>query len=188
MRHTALVATAVSRPRVDEARLWVMAACISVVVNGLVLTWISIEAIRSRVERAVAAPKPPTPEQTIKIFPEMFEPVPEEVPAKPKSEVVRTSPDQETEDPTASRRFIGERNTRATSDRAPTDEELDMPSQSGRKPRYEDELETTESKYQDGKLDSPAKKPTPPSVEPAPPAPVTPARSTCRDGQGGEDK
>ncbi len=184
MRQTAGVATAVSRPRADEARLWAVAVCISILANGIILTWISIEAIRSEAIRVAAVPKPPAREQTIKIFPEMFEPVPEEKPASLKPEAVRTSPDQESAEPPASRRFMGERNTRATSDRPATLDDPAMPSQRGREPVNENELETTESKYQDGRLDSPPSKPTPPSAEPAPPAPATPPAPPAEMAKG----
>lgn len=80
----------------------------------------------------------------------------------------RTSPEQESDRPVAAR-FMGERNTQATSDRAPDADAPPMPSQKG----VEDDrfLETTDSRYRDGELvggneASPA--------EPSPP--VTPAQ------------
>jgi hypothetical protein len=60
-----------------------------------------------------------------------------------------TSPEQESDRPGAAR-FMGERNTQATSDRAPDANAPPMPSQKG----VEDDrfLETTESRYREGEL------------------------------------
>jgi hypothetical protein len=80
--------------------------------------------------------------------------------------------------------FIGERDTRATSDRTPVADAPPLPSQAGIEPRDATDIETTESDYQDGELaaDNPAA-PTPeaavvPSPPPLPlqePAPTTAA-------------
>jgi hypothetical protein len=74
-----------------------------------------------------------------------------------------TSPEQASDRPVAAR-FMGERNTQATSDRAPDADAPLMPSQKG----VEDDrfLETTESRYRDGELaggneTSPAEPPPP---------------------------
>jgi hypothetical protein len=177
----------------DDARLWAVALCVSVLLNGLLLVWISIEAIHLEMERRKAVPKAFEPEQTVQIFPEMFqrEPAPaipaETVAAPP--EVVRTSPEQESAEPPASRRFIGERNTAATSNRAPDPNAPAMPSQAGREPRSEGEIETTQSKYQDGRLDSasrPAGAPSPIS----PPSPQQPAELAkgVKSPEPGEEK
>lgn len=167
--------TAASRSNSDEARLWAVALCVSVILNGLVLAWISIAAIRMEIERRKAVAAAPLPEQTVQIFPEMFkrEPLPT-VPVETKvapPEVVRTSPDQESAEPPASRRYIGERNTQATSDRAPDANAPAMPSQAGREPRNDEEIETTQSKYQDGRLDSASRPMTPPAALPTPEQP-----------------
>ncbi len=154
------VATAIQRPNGDEARLWAAALCVSVLLNGLLLAWISIAVIRAEMERRNAVPKALEPEQTVQIFPEMFnrETAPTAPPEikTPPPEVVRTSPEQESAEPPASRRYIGERNTTATSDRAPDPNAPAMPSQAGREPRSENEIETTQSTYQDGRLDAAA--------------------------------
>ena len=54
--------------------------------------------------------------------------------------------------------FIGERDTRAASDRTPVADAPPLPSQAGIEPRDETDIETTESDYQDGELaaDNPA--------------------------------
>ena len=98
----------------------------------------------------------PLAEAVVTIFPEMF--VEEAEEAKPDAndqKAVRTSDDQL--DPTApsSRRYIGERNTQATSDRNATNDDTTMPSQAGREARPDEKPETTESVYQDGRLDTP---------------------------------
>ncbi len=49
-------------------------------------------------------------------------------------------------------RFLGERNTRATSDRQPDAGARELPSQAGATPRDNEDLETTESTYRDGSL------------------------------------
>lgn len=66
---------------------------------------------------------------------------------------VRTSPDQESAKPERPR-FQGERHTTATSDAAISAKELEMPAQRGRQPIDENDLETTESDYRDGPLES----------------------------------
>lgn len=180
----------IQRTSTDDARLWAVALCGSVVLNLLLLAWISIEAIQAELERKN---KPPTvfqPEQTVQIFPEMLERI-EEAPAaveQPEAppQLARTTPDQENADPPASRRFIGERNTEATSDRAPTSDDASMPSQAGREARPEEAPETTQSRYQDGRLDSAAATPSPP-VEAAPLAPETPEMTKAETAKGEED-
>ncbi|QTN33129.1 hypothetical protein HZ994_12670 [Akkermansiaceae bacterium] len=171
------MASAFARPNGDEARLWAVALCVSVLLNGLLLTWISIEAVRAEIERRKTVAAAPPPEQTISIFPEMIrrEAVPELPPeetVEAAPEVVRTAPQQESAEPPASRRYIGERNTRATSDRTPDATAPDMPSQAGREPR-EDEIETTQSTYQDGRLDTAARPIAPPDAPPTPLSPDT---------------
>jgi hypothetical protein len=164
-----------ARNGTDDARLWAVALCLSVVANLMLLAWVSIAAIRMEAARRNSVPAAPAPERTVQIFPEMFERQP--APAIPKEtkavppEVVRTSPEQESAEPPASRRYIGERNTTATSDRAPDASAPEMPSQAGREPRNETEIETTESKYQDGTLDATNR---PLSPDAAPPSPTQP--------------
>lgn len=161
----------------DDARLWAVALCGSVVLNLLLLAWVSIEAIQSELARKNKPTVVFQPEQTVQIFPEMLERI-EEVPvtaAKPPEappEFTRTSPEQESAEPPASRRYIGERNTQATSDRAPTSEDNSI-SQVGREARPEEAPETTESRYQDGKLKTPDSVPTLPA-EAAPLSPEPP--------------
>lgn len=159
----------------DDARLWAVAICVSVLLNGAFIAWISIEAIKSEIARKMAIPKKPPAEQVVQIFPEMFERKPPSEAAKKAAaeaaKTVRTTPDQESAEPPASRRYIGERNTEATSDRAPTSDDQTMPSQTGREARPREMPETTESKYQDGKLESQS---NPSPATPTPPSPEVP--------------
>jgi hypothetical protein len=176
------------RPNGDETRLWAVAICVSLLVNASLLAWVSIESIRAEMERRKVVPKAFQPEQTVQIFPEMLrrEPVPaaplEEKAAPP--EVVRTSPEQESAKPPASRRYIGERNTQATSDRAPDASAPAMPSQAGRDPRENEQVETTQSDYQDGSLDSTSRPVVPPEAAPSPPSPPTPEQTPADTAKG----
>lgn len=180
------MANAISTPRSDEARLWAFAICISLLINAGLLAWISIEVLRLE-DQKPAPPPPAAPESTVVIVPEMFEKIPVEPPPPPAApEVVRTSPDQASTIPPASRRFIGERNTQATSDSAPAPSAPNLPSQSGREPVRPDELETTENQYQDGQLEKPPSPPTPPSAKPSPPAPATPPSPPAQTAKGEE--
>jgi hypothetical protein len=149
--------------------MWAVALIVSVVVNLLLLAWVSIEAIQAELARKNKPPEIVQPTQMVQIFPEMFEPIPEippevEPPVSP-PDFARTTKDQESAEPPASRRYIGERNTEATSDRAPTSDEIEMPSQAGRELRPDEAPETTQSQYRDGKLDTLEQIPPP-----APPA------------------
>ncbi len=144
-----------TRQNGDEASLWLAALLISIVINGLLLAWVSYEAILSKTAKEMINAKP-LAEAVVTIFPEMFVEEAEEVkPDANEQKAVRTSDDQL--DPTApsSRRYIGERNTQATSDRNATNDDTTMPSQAGREARPDEKPETTESVYQDGRLDTP---------------------------------
>lgn len=178
----------IQRTTGDDARLWAVALCGSVVLNLLLLAWVSIEAIQSELARKNKPPVIFQPEQTVQIFPEMLERI-EEPPAAAKQpeappRLARTTPDQESAEPPASRRYIGERNTEATSDRAPTSDDNSI-SQSGREARPEEAPETTESRYQDGRLDSATATPSPPA-EAALLSPETPAMSQTETAKGEE--
>ena len=141
-----------STPR-NDARLWLTAVIISVAVNGLVLVGMAFLAISS-IFVHTPPPEPPKPEprsvMIVAVAPTPEAPAaPAPEPAAPK-QFARSSPDQASEAPD-NPSFIGERDTQATSDAAPVADAPDMPSQKGEKPKY-DEVETTESDYQDGDL------------------------------------
>ena len=144
-------------PFQSQARLWLAAFVASALLNALVL----LMAAWWMVERIVLRPPPvAAPLETVAMIVPMAEAksVPEIVP-DPVEEVAagsrfaRTSPDQVEEAPEKAD-FIGERNTRATSDAPAVVGAPDQPSQRGREPEFEDEVETTESDYQDGELAS----------------------------------
>jgi len=155
-----------------DARLWVIALGLSLVVNVLLLVGLGIASIASLQFRKKDAEAPvekkPT-EVTVQIYPEMLQPKalekeapktaaaiepqapppPVVTPAKP--EMARTSEDQRGKRPDKPA-FIGERDTEATSDRAPDASAPPLPSQKGIKPRDAGDIETTDSDYRDGKL------------------------------------
>ena len=141
---------------------------ISFLLNGLLLAGITLEVISSEIKKKITLPA--IAEQSIvTISPDMFEVEPVlENPKPEESKSVRTSDDQVSPVVPESRRYIGERNTQATSDRNPTRDDVAMPSQAGRETRPKEEIETTESRYQDGRLDVPnqAAQPSPTATTP----------------------
>lgn len=145
--------TPVAPPFQSQARLWLTAFVASALLNVGVWLLLGAWVIGSLMIR------PPAPEaaplDTVAwIVPQTVEaeaePPPAPAPAQ-RPAFARTSPDQVEAVPEKPR-FIGERNTRATSDAPPVAGAPEMPSQKGREPRFEDEIETTESRYQDGEL------------------------------------
>ena len=146
-------------------------------------------------------PDPVPPVQTIAtIFPEMIEvqkagaATADTLPAPPPpvtlagSRFARTSEDQIALRPDHPA-FLGERNTRATSDRAPDPTAPPLPSQAGIRPHDDMHIETTQSDFQDGPLDSsqvasrtgdsaPAPPPEPAAL---PPIPAAPAMTAAAD-------
>jgi len=156
--------TATSAAR-EDGRLWVIALGLSLLANVAILGLAGFAAIKSHVfTKHVPVSIPVPSERVITIFPE----IPAEEVAKAASsdpQFARTSPDQ-TAPPPEKKNFIGERDTQATSDRAPDATAPPLPSQAG---IDRDDLETTESDYQDGKLTSEN------SAMPTPPAETTPA-------------
>lgn len=173
--------------RQSDGRLWALAFGLPVAVNTLLVVaagWsmISFDQFRPKPSPPAAAsetvrfivpevrPEPVSPDAAIAAtVPAESPPL---VPAADPS-FTRTSEDQRgkrPEHPT----FIGERDTEATSDAAPVPGAPPMPAQAGRAPRHPGEIESTESDYQDGDLESSAaatlEKPQPPAL-PTPPAP-----------------
>jgi hypothetical protein len=138
------------------------------VLNAALLGWVSYEAIVSKIHSKKILPMFKT-ESVITVFPDMFVQAPDELkPAIIESEAVRTSDDQISREAPKSHRYIGERNTQATSDRAATNDDATMPSQAGREALPTEEIETTESVYQDGSLDASLQ-----LAVPTPPAPLS---------------
>ncbi len=165
--------------RQGDGRLWAIALVMSLVVNLGILGVTGIAMVRSEILRrsqpAIVSP-PSLSETTITIFPEVAAAASGAVSASAKPRFVRTSEDQSAPAP-ESTPFIGERNTQATSDRAPDLAAPPLPSQAG---MDREDLETTESRYQDGRLGSgqPSK--------PQEAMPVLPAEAVARksDSEG----
>ncbi len=142
-------------PVSGEGRLWGISFLVSLLVNtvlfGTLAKISSIDSTRQAqallearpVERWVAAV---IPEHGTPSAPSVAVAAPRPPAARP-APFSRTSPEQASERPAAAR-FIGERNTRATSERAPDATAPPLPSQNG----VEDErlLETTENRFREG--------------------------------------
>jgi hypothetical protein len=137
-------------------------------------------------------------EAVVMIFPDVATVQPERetvaLPAKPA--FVRTSEDQAAPPPEKAP-FIGERDTRATSDRSPDPTAPPLPSQAGIDPRTREDLETTESRYQDGSLasnpaalpqqEAQAAMPTPSTPVPDPAVADTPEPGEIQKTPGTDD-
>jgi hypothetical protein len=166
---------------------------LSLLANIVILALVGFTALESAILRKKSAPiPPPQTEAMATIFAEIAESGKSGETALEK-QFARTSPDQ-SEPPEKSTAFIGERNTRATSDRPPVSDAPPLPSQAGIAPRDETDIETTQSDYQDGELASPQNaapaSTTPPVAEipPAPPAvPPAEARTTEKPDMPGPD-
>lgn len=165
-------------PRSD-ARLWAIALGLSLLVNAGILLAVGFISLKSQVFRKTH-PVPPViaAETTVTIFPELIvaaadsEPVAPAAPGNPS--FARTSEDQLAPAPEKPA-FIGERDTRATSDRSPDATAPPLPSQAGIAPGDRENFETTESRYQDGRLASDQ------VSKPLPPTPQSPAAASTAD-------
>lgn len=174
-----------------DGRLWWIALGLSLLLNGSLVVLFAFAALRSEkldsIPKANSAAAPP-PEEIVTIFPEFASPPPQ--PAAEKPRFARTSPDQ-VAPPPEKPAFMGERNTQATSDRAPDTTAPALPSQTGIAPR-QDEVETTESDYQDGKMNEASAKPgetkpTPPAPALDPASPVSPPAGAKTETPGKDD-
>ena len=185
----------------NDARLWAVALGLSLVCNAALLLLAGLAVVQSQQflhPNIVVAP----PVETLRlIVPELADPNPAAavtdaaaatataeatampvVPAQD-PEFARTSEDQRSSRPDKPA-FIGERDTAATSDASPDPNAAAMPAQAGIQPRHAADIETTESRYQDGTLsdaataaaDAPLSPnlPEPPAAE-TPPAPLAAA-------------
>ena len=182
-----------SSKRRGDGHLWVIALGLSVVANlGLLILggYAVLEAAVLR-QKSVAATPPPSA-SVVMIFPETVQaaatpdksaapastPTTEAAPAAPAAQSVgprfaRTSADQSAPRPDRPA-LLGERNTRATSERAPQADAPPLPSQAGVAPRDASQIETTHSDYQDGHLDADPNTAAAAAMSPAPPPPETP--------------
>lgn len=160
-----------SKNRPHDGQLWLAALGLSLLLNSGMLAiagWMF-----TKVDRQDLTETPPVAEQeaVATIYADAFKT--EHAPkVAAEKQFTRTSPDQEAVpvDPT---NRIGERSTRATSDRAPDPNAALLPSQAGIEAKPDQEVETTESRYQDGELAEP--KPIAQVPEEVAPAPVPPS-------------
>jgi hypothetical protein len=172
-----------STARHGDGRLWAIAFGVSLLLNAGLLGTVGFMTLKAEILRRSKPPVPAAAEtvRTLTILPELVSAEPSTAPSvavepaapppeKPK--FARTSSDQTSEAEPETRAFIGERNTSATSDRAPDPTAPPLPSQAGVEKEYED-LETTESNYQDGTLSGDPS--TRPEMAPPPPAQPAPA-------------
>lgn len=170
-----------------DGRLWAAALGLSLLCNAAILLLAGFAFIEAA-QFHHPAPLTQAPAETVRIIaPELTTPTAppsaaaagEEsaaalVPARDPS-FARTSDDQRGKRPDQPA-FIGERDTQATSDATPDPSAPAMPAQAGIQPRHAGDLETTESRYQDGILAADganAPEPLLPPVPPVPPVPET---------------
>ena len=142
-----------------EGRLWLTAFVLSLLINLGLLLVLGLGLLESHLlGRRNEAMRPVMAEPVLTIVPEIAASVVPEtknVPEKPR--FARTSDEQQASEPVKNAPFISERSTRAASDRAPTPSAPAQPSQKGITPRDANDIETTQSKYQDGELTEPSK-------------------------------
>ena len=143
-----------------EGRLWLTAFVLSLLINLGLLLVLGLGLLESHLlGRRNEAMRPVMAEPVLTIVPEIAAsvvvPEAKNAPAKPR--FARTSDEQQASEPVKNAPFIGERSTRAASDRAPTPSAPAQPSQKGIKPRDANDIETTQSQYQDGELTQPNK-------------------------------
>jgi hypothetical protein len=163
-----------SPSRRGDGYLWMTALGLSMLINIAAVIAVGLAALKSsELRKKLAAAPPPPTESVATIFPEF-------APAKPAGETApslekrfaRTSDDQAAP-PDKDTAFIGERNTRATSDRTPNPFAPPLPSQAGIDPE-DREIETTVSDYQDGEIANDPSTASQTSPSPVPPVPDTP--------------
>lgn len=158
---------AMARRNPGDGHLWMTALGLSLLFNLGLLVVIGLCVLHLDLRVESETPPRSAAEAVATIY---LEPTLQEsdlVEASPsKRPYSRTSEDQPLSEEKTNER-IGERSTRATSDRPPDVNAPALPSQRGVEPR-ENEIETTESRYQDGVL-NPA--PSHPATAPAPIAP-----------------
>jgi hypothetical protein len=175
--HDAGVVTAtVSSARTSQGdiQLWVIALGMSLLINLLLAGALAFWVIDALSMSVVVPPEESVAEErVVTIMPE-WTPVPDPAQVDMKKRFARTSPEQTAPEPPKTSAFEGERNTQATSNRTPMVDAPELPSQQGIEPRDPTEFETTESRFQDGRLDepeAPVSVPTEPQPDFQPPAP-----------------
>jgi hypothetical protein len=162
--------------RQGDGRLWAIALMLSLGVNFGILGIAGFTMLKSEILRKTQSsfvPPQQVSETTMTILPEFFAAESEpKLPSPANPEFARTSADQAAPPP-ENAPFIGERNTQATSDRSPSPAAPPLPSQAGIEPKNPQDFETTESTYQDGKLET-DQVATPQAPLPSPPLPPIP--------------
>ncbi|MFT3990082.1 MAG: hypothetical protein QM680_01610 [Luteolibacter sp.] len=180
-----------------DGKLWAFALGLSVGLNLALIVGFGVVGLhnfelqeKKRPLTQAPARQDPPPQTTLEIYPEMLKKVAPASPAvaavtppvvtpPPGQQFARTSDDQRGKRPDKPA-FMGERDTEATSDRAPDPSAPPLPSQSGIEPKHEGDIETTQSHFRDGKLPDrniPAPEPAPPTeaFQPSEPAQETKA-------------
>jgi hypothetical protein len=153
----------------EERAIWLVSVLASLVINAaLGLTLVTVSAL----ERKGLAPVPHTPaapDLVVEISPAMLKALAAVTPevAAPPPTFTQTTPDQQAARPERPG-YFGEHDTRATSDAPPVAGALEVPSLAGREPRR-DEVQATQSDYQDGEIRPDPAALTKP-LAPAPPA------------------
>ncbi len=163
----------------DDGHLWMIAAGLSLLVNLGVLTFAGMAVLEFRkTAQSIPVTPPPVEESTATVYLEAptASATPAAADASPllKKRFARTTPEQAAP-PSVPPAFIGERDTRATSERPPVAAAPPLPSQAGIAPRDETDIETTQSDYKDGSLS--AESPAAPETEVAEAAPSSPAEN-----------
>lgn len=174
----------------DDGRLWALALGISVVLNVGLLGVVGLMMLKTKTFQQNVPKAEPVPEETVVVIPmEMLEPVVEPAVENPEKSFARTSEDQRAAEAPEDPAFVGERDTLATSDRAPDADAPALPSQAGEKPLSESDFETTESDYQDGRMAESEAPPTEVVAEPSPMVPEVPPQpeQTAAKGEEIED-
>jgi hypothetical protein len=173
-RSTAFPMLTLTPQKYHDGRLWMIALGLSLLANTGIVAILGFASLNSHIfEQKTKAPAPIPADTTVTIFPDIIAASQSAAQARPatasanKPRFARTSDDQTAPVP-ESAAFIGERNTRATSDRAANAAAPPLPSQSGIAPKDDTDIETTESRYQEGETASnPSEKPA--AESPAPP-------------------
>lgn len=152
--------------------MWAAALVMSILVNFGLVVAMNSEVVRKLIFSREIPPsvvRPATERVLQMIFtPPDAEEVAEEVNSRER--FARTTDEQRAEAP-ESADFIGERDTRATSERVPDTDSPLLPSQAGVEPRDESDIETTESDFRDGPLDAADTDDAPPTLAALPQTP-----------------
>lgn len=167
MMPTFAMQSMVSQTRRGDGHLWMIALGFSLLANAGFVGLLGLSVLKTTVFNRVRPVTPPPTETYAMIYPDLIQKnekgenrvVVAESPPLVEKRFVRTSADQTAPPEEKSSLFIGERNTRATSERAPSADAAPLPSQAGIEAN-EGEIETTQSSYQDGVLAAAATMPS----------------------------